>query len=282
MGTKTSLATAVMAVGAAAGVQAAAVTVSQTVSLGSLLQGDSRALQFDFGSSLGGLDAANVLSGELVVYGISDASYGTGVGQEYGGYEQIGSRSYITYVFAGYAFGGCRYYTWSSSCWYYSVYSPVNATDVDYGRSRDVLHQDSVIDALRIGAGGSESDASVQAQARTYGDYGNWQLTSTVSRYPNGYDRYYDRERDAYEGYFGELSATLALDAAALSDFGQDAVLGVSFLGLAGQFSELSATLTLRIDDASTGGSVPEPGTLLLAGAALAATAASRRRRRAG
>lgn len=283
MGKKRSLATAVMAVGAAAGAHAAAVTVSQTVQLGALLQGESQTLQFDFGAALAaqGLDATQALSGHLVVYGMSDGSFGAGVAQDYGAYEQTGSRDYFTYVVTGYAFGGCSYSSWGGGrCYYYPVYAPVASTDRDFGRSRDILHQDSVADALRVSAGGSSTEASVGLSA-VQDPYGAWVYETMESRYPGGYDRYYNRERNAYEGHFGEFEALLGLDAQALADFRMDALLDVGFLGTLGRFSDLTVTLNVQIDDGpATGHNVPEPGTLALVAAGLAGAAAVRRRQR--
>jgi hypothetical protein len=275
---------AAVAIGATAGAIASPVTVSQTFALGQLLNGSATTLQFDLGSTLAGqgLTAMNVLSGNVVVYGVSDAAYGPTSAQAYGAYTQEGSNSYIAY----YAYGGggyqsCSYSWWgAASCYYEPVhYSPVYATDQQFLHSRDLLHADTVADRMDVSIGGVTGSALANTFSSVTDAYGQQNFEAAYRNGSNGYNRYYNRERDVYEALSGSLSVDLGLDTTALADFAADGMLSAQVSAGIGQFRLTSAVLTLQIDDAPAPG-VPEPGSLALGGIAAAALLATRRRRR--
>jgi hypothetical protein len=262
-----------LAVGSALAAQAAPVLVSETITLGQVLNGGSGNFQFDVGAALAsrGLEAGNALSGSLVVYGISDASYNSNSSPVFGAYQTASSSSYVAYYS-----GGCYYSWWGGgSCYYYPVY----ATATDMLRSGDVAHRDTVADTMSVHAGGSQgSDVADQLTSST-GAYGGWNYESQVN---NGYNytRYYNRQRDVYEAIQGSLEVDLGLDALALGDLRNDGVLSFDVAATVGQFRLVSATLNLQVDDAPPTG-LPEPGTLgLVAAAALTGASFTRRRRK--
>lgn len=271
------------ALGAAVAAQAATVTVTHTLSLDQLLDDKGTTLQFDLSSVLSaqGLQPQQVLSGALVVFGVSDASYGAGAPQPWGPYQTLSSSSYLAYYS-----GSCYYSTWGfSRCYYYPVYG----STTELGRSRDVLYQDAVADRMLVGLGTSQAFDTVDQHGSSTGTYGAWTYVDTVT---SGLDRtvYYDRARDTYDALYGDLSVTLAMDAAALQDFATDGALQADVLMQAGQARLQGATLSVVVDDTPpvlvattpTGpNAVPEPDSMtLVAAAALAGGLAWRRRRR--
>lgn len=263
-----------LAVGSALAAQAAPVLVSETVTLGQVLNGNSGNFQFDLNAALAsrGLAAGGALSGSLIVYGISDASYNSNSAPVFGAYQTVSSSTYVAYYS-----GGCYYSWWGgSSCSYYPVY----ATSSEQLRSGDVLHRDTIADTMTVQAGGSQGSDTVDQQTSSTGAYGAWNYEGQTGGYYGGYTTYYNRQRDVYEALQGSLEVGLGLDALALGDLKDDGVLSFDVAATVGQFRLLSATLNVQVDDAPPG-RLPEPGTLgLLAAAGVTGAFFTRRRRK--
>lgn len=268
-----ALTASALAVGSVLAAHAAPVLVSETLTLGQLLNGSTDSLQFDVGSALAarGLSAGQLVSGSLVVYGISDASYGATEGPLFGNYVTTNQYTYVAYYS-----GGCYYSSWGGgSCYYYPVYG----TATEQERLGDIFHRDAVADTILVSVGGAQgSDVvnEVSASSTAYGSrvYEN-QVASGVNR-----TYYYNRTRDVYEALYGDLMVNVGLDGLAMSDLMSDSILNFSVGASVGQFRLVSATLNLRLDDAPQG--VPEPGSLaLVAAAAVTGAAFTRRRRKA-
>ena len=261
-----------LAVGSALAAQAAPVLVSESVNLGQVLNGSSGQFHFDVSAALAqrGLSAGGTLSGSLVVYGVSDASYGAADPLGFGAYQNIGYSSYIAYYS-----GGCYYSRWGGGyCWSYPVYG----SNTDMGRSQDVLHRDAVAATMAVSVGAAQGSDTVDHTSGSAGNYGGWSYEGQTN---NGYNatRYYNRQRDVYEALHGDLNVEVGLDALALADLKDDSVLSFDVAAAVGQFRVMSATLNLLVDDAPAG--LPEPGSLaLLATAAVTGAAFTRRRRK--
>lgn len=295
---------AAAAAAASTGASALPIVVSQTVNLGQLLNGTSDVLHFDLSGTLSdrGLSAANIVGGSLVVYGISDASYGAGQAGSYSGYELTGSSAYAYQAYTGGGYSSCYYYSsWSGgrSCYYVpATYTPATETRNDLLRSRDITHLDNVADTMVTTLGGSQATGTVGTAAPILSDYTNRTLDNQTVAY-NGYSRtintYYSRERNVYEGRYGALEAMLDMDQEALRDVILDGIIDAQVSASTGQFRLLSATLSVdvlnpppppalqaTVASGAAPANVPEPGALALAAAGLAAAAvATRRRRRA-
>ncbi|MDG0831339.1 PEP-CTERM sorting domain-containing protein [Roseateles saccharophilus] len=282
----TKLAGALVAAGAAAGVSAAPVTVSQTLNLGQLLNGGGTGLHFDLGSTLSGqnLESQQVLSGSLQVYGVSDASYGSGVTQ-YGSY-MLESQTNFT---AFYQYGGGGYFVCTSYSWwsggcsggYYvpAYYYPVQGTNRTFLRSDNVLYSDNTVDTMSVHAGNTTqtgSDSSVSNSATAYGPQ---VFAGQSGNGMYGTDTYYDQSRNVYHSVSGALSVDMTLDSLALASFATAGTLDASVFAQTGQFRLDQAVLTLQVDDTPSG-RLPEPATLALTATAALGLAAARRRRR--
>jgi hypothetical protein len=288
-----AISAAVVALGTSvAPLQAAAVVVSQNINLGTLLStGQSMDVQFNIGSLLAsnGFSSGDVVSANLIVYGLSDAQYGAATAQPYGSYQYSGGAGthtgtyYYSYSYpVSYSYS-CGFWGWSTC--YATYYATGYATgytyvqDSQYTRDRDILHKDTVADTMQVTAGASTSaDVAdqVSSSASAYGsktldhvDYG------TSSNSPYYY--YYNRERDVYEAVTGPLEVAMTLDATALSDLSADGIFDISIAASVGQFRTQMASLSFSVEQQLPGNSVPEPGTLALAGVALAAAAGRRR-----
>ncbi|MBT9503081.1 MAG: PEP-CTERM sorting domain-containing protein [Burkholderiaceae bacterium] len=270
---------AALGVIACATAQAGPVTVTQSFALNSLMQGNSSQLSFDLSSFLSGqgLSVANVVSGQVVVHGFSEASYLTSY-SEYGGYAQTGVTSHqasYSYYVPGYTCSWC----WSYNPGY-TQYVNYQVQDTLETRYRDVRHIDNMADSMLVSTGGSSASDTVDTRSASTGGYGNSNYEGAYVRSYDYYGNYslghrYNRERDVYEALYGALDTSLSLDAAALLDLRGDGQLGMS-IGGTGQFRLQSVQITLDVDTPT----VPEPGSLALAGAALAGLVVASRRNR--
>ncbi|MBI5428956.1 MAG: PEP-CTERM sorting domain-containing protein [Nitrosomonadales bacterium] len=271
----------------AAPASATPVTISQSFSLSQLLSGGSANLQFDISAQLSsqGFAATDVISGGLVAYGLSDPAYGAPAAQAYGAYNVTGTTShtgYYSYYYPGYS--SC---SWWGGCYYspgYTAYAPYTVTDYIETRSRDVLNQDNVADVMQVTAGGTSATATASQTLHTVSPYGA--ATSdgsycTYDYYGNCVVHYqYSQQRDVYDAIYGQLQQSLGFDALALQDIWTDGILNVGVGAPVGQFLLQNIDLTVQVEHAAPGPSVPEPGTLSLMGAAIAAGVVTRRRRR--
>ncbi|CAN5203149.1 hypothetical protein BH11PSE10_BH11PSE10_19620 [soil metagenome] len=259
--------------------QAGPVTVTQSFALNSLMQGNSSQLSFDLGSFLSGqgLSVANVVSGQVVVHGFSEASYLTSY-SEYGGYAQTGVTSHqasYSYYVPGYTCSWC----WSYNPGY-TQYVNYQVQDTLETRYRDVRHIDSVADSMLVSAGNSSARDTVDTRSSSTDAYGN---SRSEGSYVRGYDNHgnasfgyrYNRERDVYDALYGSLDTSLTLDAAALLDLRGDGQLGMG-IDATGQFWVQSVQFNLDVDRSA----VPEPGSLALVGAALTGLVVASRRKR--
>jgi len=261
------------------------VTISQSVSLGQLLSGSSADLQFNINSLLAtqGFGAADVVSGGLVAYGVSDPNYGAATAQPYSAYSVTGYTShtaYNSYYVSGYY--SCS--SWGWSCYYspgYTAYYAYSVTDTIQTRNRDILNQDAVADVMQVTSGGTTDTATANQTLHTVNPYNPATYDGTGGSYYTGYSYLYSQERDVYDAIYGPLQVTQGFDLLALQDIWADGILNVNVGASVGQFLLQSIDLTLQAEHAGQGTNVPEPGTLSLLGAAtVAAGAVSRRRRR--
>jgi hypothetical protein len=272
---------------ASAPVQATPVSVTQTISLSELLAGNSTGISFNINQQLAasGQGAAGIQSGDLVVYGFSDAQYTT-TPEQYSGYEVTGTSSHsvtVPYTYSYYSPGYCYYSWWSGThCYsgYYSYatgYYSYGVTDYNTLRSRDILHLDDVADTMVVTAGADSATGSASEHSTLAGAYGNATYERTDGDAYNGYYYRYNRERDVYDSVAGSIQTTLHLDASALADLTADGIMDALVGATVGSFTLTSASLTVMADTAPPAG-VPEPGTLALMGLAAAGGLAARRR----
>jgi hypothetical protein len=269
---------------ALAGVSAASsatpIAVSETISLSQFLSNNgSTTISFDLGSQLAasGRSAGGILSGDLVVFGYSDAQYTSTAADPYSGYAVTNSYNRgvsVPYTYYHY----CSSWSWSCDSGPFTGYYYSTVTDYEYTRTRDVHHIDQTVDTMSVAAGGSSAAGSVSDH--TYGTGGSttWN-EGTGGSYQGGYTYYYRRDRDVYEAIAGQLQATLHLDALALADLKQDGLMSASVSALFGNFHLTSAQLTV-LSETVQSSDVPEPGTLALLAAAAIGGAAARRRRK--
>lgn len=260
-----------LAAGAAMAAQAAPVLVTETVTLGQVLNGNSASFQFDISSALAarGLSAGQAVAGNLIVYGVSDASYAAPQTVPTGDYQIFNQYWYVAYYS-----GSCHYSFWGGlSCSYYPVYAYVS----ELGRNIDIVRRDTVVDTMGVTVGAAHGSDAVDQISSSAGGYGSWIYEGQTGGGTN-VTRYYNRQRDVYEAVYGDLSVDVGLDAQALADLAADGVLSFDVAAMAGQFRVVSATLNLQVQD-PTG--LPEPGSLaLLATAALTGAHFTRRRRK--
>lgn len=280
---------ALMALGSAGAASAAPVTATQTLSLSELLSGGSAtSLVFDLSSTLSGMGLSpdQVMSGNLVVYGVSDPQYGSPVGGAWSPLTVIGTYSYLShYAYAGGGYYVCTSWSfWSGNCngGYYvpASYVPVYVPGTSYGTERDMLFTDQIVDRMDVLAGETTTSGAVGAQPTTHTTYSAY--TYMAGSYATN-AIYFSRERNAYSGFSGSLMVDMDLDVMALTDLRSDGILEASVSAGIGQFRLGDAILTLTLDDVSTPSStVPLPGTLplALAGLGLAGLSIRRKRRR--
>lgn len=294
MKTSSGIGLVMAAAGAIASLPAEAepVTLSHSVALNTLLQqGQSSSLSFDIGSFLSGqgFTPAEVIGGTVSVFGFSEASYGQAQAAPYGDYNvqtqaNGGHTAWYSYYVSGYRSCG----TWS--CYYSPGYTGWAAYYVqDYMRlaDRDILHTDAVADSMQLTVGNSSASDTADSHSASAGnfgayiydgtDYAGCQSCNQISQY--------HRERNVYSAVYGELNASLALDAAGLLDLQDDGLLQVGLAAPLGQFTinrisfDLLAQRLAPVQSADIGGggSVPEPAGLALTALALAAALAAGR-----
>lgn len=257
---------------------AAPVLVTETLSLNELLSGNATSIQFNVASLLAsqGLTPAGIQSGTLVVYGLSDPNFGAAASQPYGAYQVDGpagshTASYTYYVGGSYSCG------WWSTCYYsYPVTGYYSVTDYSETRSRDVLHVDNVADQMNVSVGSSSASDTASQILNITDAYKPSTYDGSVGGGANPIYYQYSRERDVYEAVYGTLQSSLALDSVAIQDIAADGILNALVSAPVGQFNLLTAELSVWADAVQTNSSVPEPGSLALAGLALAAGSATR------
>jgi hypothetical protein len=280
-----NLTAALTLMGASAAAVATPVTVSETISLSQLLSGNSTNITFNVNSQLAaaGQGLGDILSGDLVVYGYSDAQYNTTQYDAYGGYVTTGvagSHSYwVPYTYSYYV--SCSYWSWSCSHTAYATgWYQVGVTDYNALATRDVEHIDSVADTMVVAAGANSATGSASTHSSVDGGYGPAVYAGMSGSTNNGYYYLYNRDHDVYEAIAGDIQATLHLDTAALADLNKDGILAPSVTASLGSFRLTSATLTV-LSEVVERSEVPEPATLgLFAVAAAGATVARRRRKK--
>jgi hypothetical protein len=268
--------------------QATPITVSDTVTLGNLLQNTSDVVRYDASNLLAssGLSANELLSGSLVVYGLSNIDYQTNVGG-YGGYATTGSSSrfvsvpytYYTYVYVpGHSYS-CGFGGWST-CYYggygYSVqqtgYYGALVYDYTETRQREIDHLDTQ-DTMTVSVGGATASAvdSVVAHSRDY-SAPVYQYSDYYGPYSSTYT-YYQQDVNVYDSVSGPLQLSLALDALALTSLRDNGYIDID-VSAAGQFTLESIKFT------ASAAAVPEPASITLALAGVAAFGASRLRKK--
>lgn len=279
-----NLTAALALMGASATAAAVPVTVTDTISLSQLLSGNSTNITFNLNSQLAaaGQGLGDILSGDLVVFGYSDAQYNTTQADPYGDYVTTGVAGYHSYTVA-YTYSyyvSCPMWSWSCSHTAYATnYYQVGVTDYNALATREVRHIDSVADTMAVTAGTTTASGSATTSMSSSG-VGPQQYVGTSGDYYNGYHYLYNRDHDLYEAIAGDLQATLHLDAVALEDLNKDGILAPSVTASLGSFHLTSATLTV-LSEAVDRSEVPEPATLgLFAVAAAGATVARRRRKK--
>jgi hypothetical protein len=280
-----NLTAALALMGATATAAAVPVTVTDTISLSQLLSGNSTNITFNVNSQLAaaGQGLGDILSGDLVVFGYSDAQYNTTQADPYGGYvtsSVAGYHSYsVPYTYSYYV--SCSYWSWSCNHTAYATgYYQVGVTDYNEVATRNVEHIDSVADTMTVAAGTSTASGSATTHTTSSGGYGPQTFVGTTGDNYNGYNYLYNRDHDVYDAIAGDLQATLHLDAVALADLNNDGILAPSVTAALGSFHLTSATLTV-LSEVVDRSEVPEPATLgLFAVAAAGATVARRRRKK--
>lgn len=272
-----NLTAALALMGVSAAASATPVSVSQTISLSQLLSGNSStSISFDLNAQLAtaGQSAGNIFSGDLVVFGYSDAQYNSTVTDPYGGYVlNSTSTRQVSVPYTYYQY--CSSWSWNCYSGPYTGYDTYNVSDYSYVRSRDVEHIDSVADTMTVTAGASSASASANTTTSSVGEYGGLTLDTETGSSTYGMNYYYDRQRDTYQAIDGPIETTLSLDSTALADLMADGILAPTVQATLGGFHLTSATLTVEAES-----KVPEPGTLALFAGAAAAGALTRRRRK--
>lgn len=268
--------------------EATPVTISQTLSLGTLLNGGGSVPGlFDINAlaaSAGVTGNYEVQAAQVIGYGYSDILYSNSY---QGRYTDSSSAYYYSTVGGYYTYYYPVYYSYSYSCgswgwstcyaygaYYQQAYAPyyVGAVNHDIYQS-DQYNHNSPGATMEFTAGTAvQTDSSPYSLANT--NYGNYSYSYSQYNYSNnGYDYYYLRNVDSYSGAYGPLTAAVALGAADLTNASQTGQIDFNFASLSGRFTANSVSLTATIE------AVPEPGTLLVFGASLLALLATRRRK---
>jgi hypothetical protein len=274
-----NLTAALALVGASAAASATPITISETISLSQLLSGGATStISFDLTSQLAtaGQTPGGVQSGDLVVFGYSDAQYNSTAADPYSGYNVSGSSSHgvqNTYTYYSY----CSSWSWSCYSGPFTGYYYSNVNDYEYTRTRDVHHIDATADTMQVSAGGSSATGSASTHSTGVGGSTTY-FDGQGGSYYGGYTYYYSRDRDVYEAISGPLQATVHLDSVALADLNADGMLSATVNALLGSFHLTSASLNVLSE--ARAADVPEPGTLALLAVAAVGGAAARRRKK--
>lgn len=272
--------------------QATPISMSDTVTLGSLLNNQSTTIHYDATNLLAaqGLTRADVTSGSLVVYGLSDVSYQTSA-DPYGAYFVSGSSQRAvavpyTYYQTVYVQGSpysCGF--WGNSTCYnsytyqqqYTGYYYFGVTDYSETEQRNIEHRDTV-DTMTVSVGATSGSTQDSVVGHTVGAYGaaSQQYSSGGGYYSNY--TYYNQERDVYDSVSGPLELALVLDAMALQHLRDTGFIDIT-VGAGGQFSLQSIGVSMT-GSAADRNAVPEPASIILSLTGMAALAATRRRKK--
>jgi hypothetical protein len=260
------------------------VTLSDTVTLGNLLNNQSTVIHYDATNLLAsaGMKSGDVQSGSLVVYGLSNIDYQT-TADPYSGYATTGSSqrgvsvpySYYTPVYVPGTAYSCG---WGWSTCYYSGYTYwqqqtgynyINVTDYTLTEQRVVEHRDTQ-DTMTVSVGNTSQSTvdSVVAHSDSYAQP-VFQGTNYYSPYQSNYT-YYSQDHNVYDSVSGPLQLTIDLDSLALNALRDTGYIDID-VSANGQFTLSS------LDFTATAAAVPEPGSIALALAGVAALGAARR-----
>ena len=270
--------------------QAAPITMSDTVTLSTLLTNQSTTIHYDATNLLAGqgLTRNDVQAATLVVYGLSDASYATSA-DPYGAYFQTGTGYHTYYV--PYTYYAQGYYTSSYSCgwlgrstcyqqnsYYYPVtgYYSVGASDYTFMEQRNIEHRDTQ-DTMTVSVGNTSASAVDSVVGHSQGAYS---FPQYQNRYYDSGDNsytYYSQERDVYDSVTGPLLASLSLSALNLQTLRTSGFIDIDVSAL-GHFTLQSLGISMTGEASSS--AVPEPATLALSLTGILALAASRRRKK--
>lgn len=269
--------------------QSGPITVSQTVRLNTLMQqGASSNLQFDLSSFLAGqgFTPAEVVSGQVSVFGFSEASYAAPQADPYG-YNQQTSQSGSHNGWYSYYVQGHSYCSWWNGCYYsggYYAWAAYTIYDYTETSDRDIRHTDTVADRLQFTVGATTVSDTADTRSSSEGVYSG--LIYDATYYDNcwngncSYRTVYHRERNVYSAVYGDLQAVALLDNDALADLRGDGILSVGLGAPAGQFMLNSISFDLMVQHPppqvlrptgnGAANDVPEPHSLALVGLALA------------
>lgn len=266
------------------------ITVSQTVSLNTLMQqGASSTLQFDLSSFLAGqgFTPAEVVSGQVSVFGFSEASYAAPQADPYG-YNQQTTQTGSHTGWYSYYVQGYSYCSWWSGCYYsggYYAWAAYTIYDYTETSDRDIRHTDAVADRMQVTVGATTVSDTASTQSSSEGRYSG--LIYDATYYDNcwngncSYRTVYHRERNVYSAVYGDLQAVALLDNDGLADLRGDGILSVGLGAPVGRFMLNSISFDLVVQQPppqvlrptgnGAANDVPEPHSLALVGLALAA-----------
>jgi|GEM_PF-1715928 len=257
----------IVAIVAAASVQAAPISLSTSMSPGShVTNGQSKDFQIDVNSLLAanGLSKNSILSGFLTVTGYSAADFSS---------VDTSSTGYIQGPNASHIYKDCNN---KGVCTDKTVYDKVRVKDITNEFS------DPVADIMKVSAGDASGSDTVGDFNSVYTNWTDSVLESdkTTGTDKNGYNFFYHRTRDHHQSIFGGLDVLLDLDEVALNDLFADGILNMSIKSTIGQFTITNIRLDFDAEEpAPAQGTVPVPTSLLLTGLGLAALATVRRRK---
>lgn len=268
------------------------IVMSDTVTLGNLLNNQSTTIHYDASNLLAaqGLTSGDVLSGSLVIYGLSDISYQTSA-DPYGAYFVSGSSqrnvsvpyTYYQQVYVQgtpYSCGFWGYSTCYNSYAYYQQmtgYYTMAVTDYTETEQRNIEHRDTV-DTMTASVGATSGSTQDSVVGSSTGAYTTPSLQYTSGGgYYSGYS-YYSQERDVYNSVSGPLELSLVLDSTALQNLRDTGFIDIT-VNAGGQFSLQSIGVSMdgAVPDAK---GVPEPASVVLSLTGMAAIVATRRRKK--